>query len=62
MDAIHYEKIADKLMQFRGKLPDDAVLQDRTAFCAVYEMKKQIDNLLWQIDHHAKLDDKGLIR
>ena len=62
MDPIHYAKLADQLMQFRGKIPDDTVLQDRVAVCAVFELKKQIDHLLWQLDKHAALDEKGWIR
>lgn len=62
MDPAHYEKIADKLMQFRGKIPDDTNLQSRTAICALFELKKQIDDLLWQIDRTAELDEAGWIR
>lgn len=62
MEPIHYEKIADQLMQFRGKIPTDDLLQDRVAVCAVFELKKQIDNLLWQLDRTAELDAKGWIR
>jgi hypothetical protein len=62
MDPTHYAKLADQLMQFRGKIPNDSLLQDRVAVCAVFELKKQIDELLWQLDKHAALDEKGWIR
>jgi hypothetical protein len=62
MDPVQYEKMADQLMQFRGKIPIDTTLQDRTAVCAAYELRKQIDDLLWIMDRYAKLDAKGWIR
>lgn len=62
MDAVHYEKIADALMQFRGKLPKDGTLSDKKAEFTVDHMKIQIDSLLSTIDIFADLDDKGWIR
>ena len=62
MDAIHHEKIADKLMQYRGKIPEYGNVNERIAKCAVYELTKAIDHLLWQIDNYAKCDNLGWIR
>ena len=62
MDSIHYDKIADKLIQFRSKIPQEGDLASRLGKNAVFELKKQIDDLLWQIDNYAKWDDKGMIR
>ncbi len=62
MDAIHYEKIADALMQFRGKLPKDGTLGDKKAEFTVDQLKIYIDGLLANIDVFADLDDKGWIR
>jgi hypothetical protein len=62
MDPIHHSKIVDKLMQYRGKLPKDGYLGDRIAVCAAYELRQLIDNLIWQIESFAVLDDQGLIR
>lgn len=62
MDARNHEKIADKLMQYRGKIPKYAEVNDRVAKCAVWELTKAIDDLLWQIDNYAKADDLGWIK
>lgn len=61
MDAIHHAKIADKLMQYRGKLPKHVNPSDRIALCAAYDLKKAIEDLLWYIDKYAELQDQGLI-
>jgi len=62
MDAIHYDKIADKLIQFRSKIPHEGDLSLRAAEISVHELKKAIDNLLWQIDNYSMRDGKGWIR
>jgi len=62
MDAIHMDKIADKLIQFRSKIPHEGDLGSRIGKNAVFELKKQIDNLLWQIDNYAECNNKGWIR
>jgi len=62
MDAIHYDKIADKLIQFRSKIPHKDDLSMRDAKISVHELKKAIDNLLWQIDNYSMRDEKGWIR
>ena len=62
MDAKHYEKIADKLMQFRGKIPKNETLRDDHARFCCDVIKHKIDNLLTAIDHIAELDNRGLIR
>ena len=62
MDPIHYEKIADKLMQFRGKLPKDSHLQLRLARDVVDDVKNSLDVLLDMIDKLSADDEKGYIR
>jgi len=62
MDPIHYEKIADKLMQFRGKIPKNETLHDHQARMLCDEVKIKIDSMLMLIDEYAKLDDAGWIR
>lgn len=62
MDPAHYEKIADQLMQFRGKLPDTTTLVDVKARWTIDEMKNRIDSLLQYIDAMADVDEKGWIR
>lgn len=62
MDPIHYEKIADKLMQFRGKLPKEYHLSTIYAQKRTKEMKELIDNLLNELEQYARADDMGWIR
>jgi ferritin-like protein len=62
MDAAHYEIIADKLMQFRGKLPKSYHLHDDHACSVVKNMKELIEHLLNEIDQIARMDDLGMIR
>jgi len=62
MDPIHYEKIADKLMQFRGKIPKNETLVDHQARMLCDETKIKIDSMLMLIDEFAKLDAAGWIR
>ena len=62
MDPIHYDKIADKLMQFRGKLPISYTLSDIQAEFTVDQLKLYIDGLLANIDAFAELYAKGWIK
>ena len=62
MDPVNYEKIADKLMQFRGKLPKDTHLTTEIGQRAIDTMMSDINTILNTIDWLAKLDDAGLIR
>ena len=61
MDPIHHSKIADKLMQYRGKLPKHVNPSNRIAVGLTYELKKHIEELLWYIDKYAEAEDMGLI-
>ena len=62
MDAIHYDKIADKLINFRSRIPHDGDLTTRIGKNAAWELKNAIDDLLWQIDRYSKTSEKGWIR
>ena len=62
MDPIHHSKIVDKLMQYRGKVPQLSDVKHRTGICAVYELRKKIDALIWQIERFAESDEMELIR
>jgi hypothetical protein len=62
MDPVQYERIADKLMQFRGKLPKDYHLTDDHAQSIVDNMKDLIEHMLNELDQLARLDDLGMIR
>ena len=61
MDPIHHAKIADKLMQYRGKLPKHVNPSNRIAQGLTYDLKKHIEDLLWYIEKYAAAQDKGLI-
>jgi uncharacterized protein YdcH (DUF465 family) len=62
MDAIHYDKIADKLVNFHSKLPDIEDLEDKSAKLNVTALKKQVLQLLCDIDIMAAMDNDGWIR
>jgi hypothetical protein len=62
MDPSHYEKIADRLMQFRGKIPKAYYLSDKHAQSIVDNMQELIDHMLNEIDQLARMDDLGLIQ
>lgn len=62
MDAVQYEKIADKLMQFRGKLPKDSHVTTEIGQRVIDTMNHKINSMLNAIDWMARLDDAGLIR
>ncbi len=59
MDPIHHAKIADKLMQYRGKIPKHINPSNRIARNAAFELKLAIDNLMWQIDCYADEQLRG---
>jgi len=62
MDATHYDKIADKLVNFNSKLPQSVDLESSHAKTIVSDMKELIEHMLNEIDQIARLDDMGLIR
>jgi hypothetical protein len=62
MDPVQYERIADKLMQFRGKLPKDTHVTTEIGQRAIDHMNQKIEEFLNAIDWMARLDDAGLIR
>ena len=62
MDSTHYDKIADKLVNFHSKIPDKEDLECKVAKEHVWRLKKQIAEMLYQIDRYAKADEKGWIR
>jgi hypothetical protein len=62
MDATHHEKIVDKLMQYRGKIPKHGQLATEYGKEKATEMREIIDLMLDLIDSFANMDQKGLIR
>tara|TARA_B100000212_G_scaffold340003_1_gene319597 strand:+ start:1052 stop:1240 length:189 start_codon:yes stop_codon:yes gene_type:complete len=62
MDAKEYDKIVDKLMQFRGKIPITGNLNNDQAKVAARNVRNSIDNLLDYIDSLAELDALGWIK
>jgi len=61
MNPANYDKIADKLMQFRNKLPRDE-LTSRKARVITTELRTKIMELLEAIDIYAGYDEDGWIR
>lgn len=62
MDPQDYDKIVDKLIQFRSKIPLTAYLEYKNASNKAYMLRMNIDFLLKLIDEFADLDAKELIR
>jgi hypothetical protein len=62
MDPIHHEKIVDKLMQYRGKIPKGGQLADKNAEYFAEMLRKHIDFIIGEIEWFADSDQKGLIR
>jgi len=62
MDPIHHEKIVDKLMQYRGKIPKTGHLGDKSAQVQAYMLRMNVENLIKMIDAFAVAHEKGLIR
>ncbi len=62
MDPIHHATIVDKLMQYRGKVPQITDVHNRIGICGVYQLRKKIDELIWQIENYAKTDEMELIK
>lgn len=62
MDATHHEKIVDKLMQYRGKIPKDGQLYDKKAQYTCHDMRAQIDLLIRSIEWFADCFEKELIK
>ena len=62
MDATHHEKIVDKLMQYRGKIPKDGHLSDPKAKLMMRMMRHQIDDMIELIELLARQFEMGLIR
>ena len=62
MEATDYDKIVDKLMQFRGKLPKTGHVFDPKAKLASQMMRDQLDDFILLIEEFAKLEQTGWIR
>lgn len=62
MDAQEYDKIVDKLMQFRGKLPSDTHLTNKVAQDKAYMLRRTLDLLVERIDQFANMDARGWIK
>ena len=62
MDPTHHEKIVDKLMQYRGKIPKNGHLADKKAEWSCDVLRNHIDNLILSVELFAEVFEKGLIR
>ena len=62
MDPIHHEKIVDKLMQYRGKIPKTGQLRSKEAEMSCYQMRMNIEHLIKLIDVFAVAWEKELIK
>lgn len=62
MEPVHYDRIADKIVQFRSKIPLTADLNDPVAIAMATRMRTKLDLLLKDIDDFAWYDERGWIR
>ncbi len=62
MDTIEYDKIVDKLVAFRAKIPQNHHLSSHMARNAARNLRVSIDNMLHDIDKYAELDILGWIK
>ena len=62
MDSKEYDKIVDKLMQFRSRIPLSMHLSDDRAKVAALNLRMTIDDLLSAIDEYAEFDILGWIK
>ena len=62
MDPTHHEKIVDKLMQYRGKIPKTGQLRSKEAEMSCYQMRMNIEHLIKLIDIFAVAWEKELIK
>jgi len=62
MEAQEYDKIVDKLLQFRGKIPQSYHLSHDGARVAALNLRMIIDDMLSAIDEYADLDALGWIK
>ena len=62
MDAHEYDKMADKLMVFRGKLPDTHYFKSIYAIKKVQKMNDLINQMLEHIYDLSIADSQGWIK
>jgi hypothetical protein len=62
MDPTHHEKIVDKLMQYRGKIPKTGQLRSKEAEMSCYQMRMNIEHLIKLIDIFAVAWEKELVK
>ena len=62
MDPTHHEKIVDKLMQYRGKIPKTGQLSTPEATYYTEALRNHIDFLIEQIEWIADCYKKELIK
>ena len=62
MNPTDYDKIVDKLMQFRGNLPKSGQVFEPKAKVACKMMRDQVDDFILLIEEFAKLESKGWIK
>jgi len=62
MDAQEYAKIADKIMQFKGRLPQSWPQTDLLVQTYTDELQKRLSEALVYLDTLAKMDDMGWVK
>ena len=62
MEPQEYDKIVDRLIQFRGKLPLDMHITDKLSKDRAYLLRLTLDLLVERIDSFAAADSRGWIK
>jgi hypothetical protein len=62
MDPTHHDKIVDKLMQYKGKIPKTGQLSSKNGQIQCYQMRMNIDHLILLIDSFAVAWEKEVIK
>jgi len=62
MDSTEYDKIVDKILQFRGKIPQYGMVNNGNAKKRIKHLLMKVDELIFEIDLYAHYDAQGWIK
>ena len=62
MDSTEYDKIVDKILQFRGKIPQYGMVNNGNTKKRIKHLLMKVDDLIFEIDLFAHYDAQGWIK
>ena len=62
MDATEYSKIADRIMQWKGRLPKELHQNDNLCKQYIAQIQTKLSETLVLLDTLAKMDDMGWVK